>query len=51
MGARMTSATEGWAAGGLGSSLSFEGRFWHTMDAGNSGNTRDDSATHRLYLQ
>jgi photosystem II stability/assembly factor-like uncharacterized protein len=36
MGARMTSATEGWAAGGLGSSLSFEGRFWHTMDAGNT---------------
>jgi len=36
MGARMTSATEGWAAGGLGSTLSFEGRFWHTMDAGNT---------------
>merc|ERR1711865_568855 len=34
--ARMTSATEGWAAGGLGSTLSFEGRFWHTMDAGNT---------------
>ena len=34
MGARMVSATEGWAAGGKGSTLSFEGQFWHTMDAG-----------------
>ena len=36
MGARMVSATEGWAAGGKGSNLSFEGQFWHTTDAGNS---------------
>jgi len=32
----MDSSTEGWAAGGLGSSLSFEGQFWHTLDAGNT---------------
>ena len=36
MGARMTSETEGWAAGGMGSSLSFEGRFYHTTDGGDT---------------
>jgi photosystem II stability/assembly factor-like uncharacterized protein len=34
-GARMVSATEGWAAGGGASSTGMmEGRFWHTMDGG-----------------
>jgi photosystem II stability/assembly factor-like uncharacterized protein len=36
MGARMVSDTEGWAAGGLGSSFSFEGRFYHTTDGGST---------------
>lgn len=34
MGARMTSETEGWAAGGLGSNFKFEGAFFHTTDGG-----------------
>ena len=36
MGARMVSETEGWAAGGFGSTFSFEGRFFHTTDGGST---------------
>ena len=36
MGARMVSETEGWAAGGFGSTFSLEGRFYHTVDGGST---------------